>query len=526
MVTHLRTVVVILAPVVAVVAAVAGPFEVVAGVARLATWVVLAAGASVLIWRTGTVDLATPAAVAAGAYAGGVLVGVQIWPAPLGPVVGALAGAAVGAAAGALAGRVGGRLAALPTLSLTLAAVAVLRAWPGAGGPAGYHAVPFLTGGDRGDAVAAVIVAAGALAVATWWAGRRVAAATSVAVRAPAVGAALGYRPAGLGARAGALAGLLLGLGGALQAMVNGSVSPGAYGLSLAAALALAALLGGQPPLGPLIGALWVWGPSVLFPLAPVVGDAPPLLVTGAAGLGLLVLRRGRALVTSTAPRPPTPVPTPSAAQPGATPGPGEPSEATPRPVVLEVVGGPGWPALTVHRGEVVAVIGPNGVGKSTLLARIGGQLDDHGAVFLHGRPAPRHAVRRARHGLARTWQRPPDVPIADLLAAAGRSALADRLTAALTAAGRSAHDDPAVAQVVAAAAGSPDVVLLDEPASTLPEQAVAAAVRVLADSQVAVVLVDHRPEVVAVADRVITMGESGTTPPRAIAHDDPEGHP
>src|SRR5690606_10235881 len=93
--------------------------------------------------------------------------------------------------------------------------------------------------------------------------------------------------------------GALLGVGGAAQTMVSGSVTPAAFGLPLAAALALAAVLGGAPPAGPLLGAPWLWGPSVLFPLAPVVGDAPPARTPGRAGLALLAWRRGRPLVAS-----------------------------------------------------------------------------------------------------------------------------------------------------------------------------------------------------------------------------------
>jgi ABC-type branched-subunit amino acid transport system permease subunit/energy-coupling factor transporter ATP-binding protein EcfA2 len=519
------------------VVALVGPFPVTAAVARLAGWVLVVTGASVLLGRTGTVDLSTAAVAAVGAYVGAVALPLLGMPALVGLLGGTAAGAAVGAGTGALAGRVGARLAALPTLSVGLAVVAVLRAWPGSGGAAGYHAAPFLTGGEVGDAVAVVALAAVALAVVGWWWPTRGAARASVGARAPGVLAALGARPAVATLVAGGLGGALLGAGGAAQTMVSGSVSPGAFGLGLAAALALAVTVGGAPPVGPLVGALLVWGPAVVFPLAPVVGDAPPLLTTGVLGLALLAWRRGRPLATGS---PPTAArrfgradgAVAASGASGAWGGSGAPArrglgdtDAAPALVVAATVG---HDALVVRPGEVVAVVGPNGAGKSTLLARIGGQLPDPTGTRLHDRPAPRGTVGRARRGLARGWQRPPEVPPADLLAAAtrpGRDAqggahmprgadgpadLAARVAACLP-------DDPttspASAQLVAAAATRPAVVLLDEPATTLPEEVVAAVVVVLADAGVAVVLVDHRPAVLAVADRRCRVTSTATTP-------------
>jgi branched-chain amino acid transport system permease protein len=512
----------------AAVAAVVGPFPVTAGVARLAGWVLLTAGAAVLVARTGTVDLSTAATTAVGAYVGAVAVPLAGAPAPLGLAAGAIAGLVAGGLTGALAGRVGGRLAALPTLSVGLATVAVIRAWPGSGGAAGYHAAPFLTGGETTDAVAAVVLAAGGLAAVTTWWPARAAAQASVGARAPAALAAHGHHPARATAAAGALGGALLGAGGATQAMVSGSVTPAAFGLGLAAALALAATLGGTPPLGPVVGALWLWGPSVVFPLAPVVGDAPPLLTTGVLGVAVLALRRGRPLLAGP-PRTRVDVPgrpaamssevlaSPEAAGPSTAGGP----DPDARPV-LEVPATAGHEALAVRPGEVVAVVGPNGAGKSTLLARIGGQLRDHAGTTLRGRPAPRGAVARARAGLARAWQRPPDTPTRDLVAAAvppgpvdaaaaGR-ALADRVAGCLPDATR---HTPAGAQLVAAARTGPTVVLLDEPATTLPEDVVVDVVKTLARAGVAVVLVDHRPDVLAVAHRRCAVASTSTAPPR-----------
>jgi ABC-type branched-subunit amino acid transport system permease subunit len=136
---------------------------------------------------------------------------------------------------------------------------------------------------------------------------RRWAAGAHLAVQAPVVAAAVGRHPAVDTAAVGAVAGGLLGAGGTLLAAVDGSVIPAAYGLELAAALALAAVLGGGPPIGPVLGTLLVWGPGSVWPLVPLVGTAPPLLVMGPVGLVLLALRRGRPLVAWGRSAPPDP---------------------------------------------------------------------------------------------------------------------------------------------------------------------------------------------------------------------------
>jgi hypothetical protein len=123
----------------------------------------------------------------------------------------------------------------------------------------------------------------------------------------------------------------------------------------------------------------------------------------------------------------------------------------------------------------VVALVGPNGAGKSTVLARIGGQLRDHGTVLLDDAPAPRGVRARARAGLARSWQRPPDVPPDDLLAVTLTDPTAER--AARWAARTLGHDGPladapaGVLQLVVLAARGPAVALLDEPTDVPPDR-------------------------------------------------------
>jgi branched-chain amino acid transport system ATP-binding protein len=63
---------------------------------------------------------------------------------------------------------------------------------------------------------------------------------------------------------------------------------------------------------------------------------------------------------------------------------------------------------LTLRPGEILGLVGPNGAGKTTLVDLISGaQRADGGQLILDGRPLRGSAARRARHGLARTFQHP-----------------------------------------------------------------------------------------------------------------------
>jgi branched-chain amino acid transport system permease protein len=504
--------------------AVFGPDPVVLGASRLAAFAVAVAGASLLIARVRAADLGVAAAMGAGAYAGGVGTALLAVPLVVGLPVGAAAGAAVGALGGALHGRLGRSLGALATLASALALVAVLGALPGAGGVAGFHAVGLPTGaGDRADLGLVAVLSTGGLLVQRWVATRRRTSAAAVAVQAPDVAEGLGRRAAADAALVGAAGGGLLGLGGVLLAAVDGSVIPGSYGLALTAALALAALLGGTHVLGPALGVLLVWGPGTLWPLVPLVGTAPPLLLAGPLGLAVLAVRRGRPLLPTPAPRP---------LSRAADDGPRPPRAAA--GLVVDGLATPSGPLdLVVAPGEIVALIGPNGAGKSTALAAIAGQLPDRRAVALGDHPAPRGARGRARAGLARTWQRPPALPSGEVehllagdpaaaaalrwaratLEGAGRggtdtATAADPATAADdgTVAGDGPVADAAVAPLTWLAARRPAVALLDEP-TDVPTGPLARYLRGLAGVGTAVLVVDHRPEVVAIADRVVTIG-------------------
>lgn len=477
---------------------VAAPLPVVLGANRLVGFAVAAVGAWLLVGRIGVVDLATGASVGVGAYLGGVVTGLTGLPAAVGLVTGAAAGAAASAVNAAVAGRVGRTAGALTSLAFGGAVVALLRTWSTAGGVAGFHAVPLLTPSDRADLAVALALLVAVASLATRIARHRRLAAASVAVAAPPLAQSLGRRPVADTAVAGAVAGAILGLGGALQAFLVGSVAPDAYGLGLSAALALAALLGGRAPIGPVLGALLLWGPGVVWPLAPVVGDGPVLLATGVVGLAVLVVRRGRPLL-----------PRRDRGAPRGTPDAGPPVARTRAGLAVSGAVLPGG-AVTFHvaPGEVVVLAGPNGAGKSTLLARIAGQLPADEDITIAGEEPPRGARARARAGLARTWQRTPPVDRhdAEQVAAADRD---DRAAAAWARAVLGEHAATgAGAQLVRLAARRPAIALLDEPAAGLPADAVGDLVRGLAAGGAAVLVVEHRREALSFADRVVRLGD------------------
>ena len=57
--------------------------------------------------------------------------------------------------------------------------------------------------------------------------------------------------------------------------------------------------------------------------------------------------------------------------------------------------------SLTVPRGKITAIMGPSGIGKTTLLRLIGGQIaPDHGEILFDGEniPAPVYSAQTDEH--------------------------------------------------------------------------------------------------------------------------------
>ncbi|WP_411081677.1 thiol reductant ABC exporter subunit CydD [Streptomyces sp. cmx-18-6] len=188
--------------------------------------------------------------------------------------------------------------------------------------------------------------------------------------------------------------------------------------------------------------------------------------------------------------------------------------------------------SLTVEPGETVALVGPSGVGKSTLLnVVLGFAVPDEGHVRVGGRDLADLDLERWRSRIAWVPQRPhlfagtiaenvrlarPDADD-EAVVAALRDAGAYDFVAELPdgvrtplgedGAGLSAGQRQRLALARAFLADRP-LLLLDEPTASLDgetEAGIVEAVRRLAAGRT-VLLVVHRPALLAVADRVVTL--------------------
>jgi ABC-type sugar transport system ATPase subunit len=176
---------------------------------------------------------------------------------------------------------------------------------------------------------------------------------------------------------------------------------------------------------------------------------------------------------------------------------------------------------LTLSPGEIVVVIGPNGVGKSTLLAVLGGLLAPAGGtVRSHGRVAaalqsPALAQRSvgANLQLAMSWWGVPRAQRAErereALALLHIEHLADRLADTLSGGeARRVH-------LARALALRSDVLLLDEPFAGLDAPTKAdllsdASTALRSEERATLVVVHDRGEAWALADRLIVLLDGG----------------
>ncbi|MEW2065842.1 thiol reductant ABC exporter subunit CydD [Streptomyces sp. NPDC007346] len=197
--------------------------------------------------------------------------------------------------------------------------------------------------------------------------------------------------------------------------------------------------------------------------------------------------------------------------------------------------------SLTVEPGETVALVGPSGVGKSTLLnVVLGFAVPDEGHVRVGGRDLADLDLERWRSRIAWVPQRPhlfagtiaenvrlarPDADD-EAVVAALRDAGAYDFVAELPdgertrlgedGAGLSAGQRQRLALARAFLADRP-LLLLDEPTASLDgetEAGIVDAVRRLAAGRT-VLLVVHRPALLAVADRVVTLEPQGAGAPQ-----------
>ncbi|MFD3972883.1 thiol reductant ABC exporter subunit CydD [Streptomyces cyaneofuscatus] len=204
--------------------------------------------------------------------------------------------------------------------------------------------------------------------------------------------------------------------------------------------------------------------------------------------------------------------------------------------------------SLTVEPGETVALVGPSGVGKSTLLnVVLGFAVPDEGRVRVGGRDLAAVDPERWRSRIAWVPQRPhlfagtiaenvrlarPDADDEAVVAALREAGACDfvaelpdgeRTLLGEDGAGLSAGQRQRLALARAFLADRP-MLLLDEPTASLDgetEAGIVEAVRRLAAGRT-VLLVVHRPALLAVADRVVTLepreveasGPAATTAP------------
>lgn len=183
---------------------------------------------------------------------------------------------------------------------------------------------------------------------------------------------------------------------------------------------------------------------------------------------------------------------------------------------------------LTAPAGTVVALAGPSGSGKSSLIAAIRGVLPADGTVTVPGRAdlSVRDRTswvdqrpRLVRGTVAENVTLTADPDTADVRTALGAVGLGVDPGLPVGSGGSGLSGGQAQRVAVArglyrAARQQTPLVLLDEPTSALDaesEAQVVAAVRRLADAGTVVVVASHRPAVVAAADVVVAIGASGS---------------
>jgi ABC-type branched-subunit amino acid transport system ATPase component/ABC-type branched-subunit amino acid transport system permease subunit len=517
-----------------------------------------ATGLWVALGLAGMPSLGQGAFLGIGAFTEALLTAKAGWPVVPATVVGVLAAAAAGALTGIGVVRLRPVFIAVTTWILTWTVFLLLLAFPSVSGGAQGIVVP-LTLSPRGH----YELALGLLVVAVLGAASLARGPVGIELRAtrerPGAAAALGVATARLRLGAFVASAAVGGLAGALSVQLVGVADASDYGPFLSFRLFVSVLIGGAASaLGPAAGvaalAAVTGAAGVLGALEgvarerfdPMLASLLLLAVLALGGDGIVPALRRRFLRAGERPE----------RSPGVVAGAvgarathaREPllvaENLTKRFGALAAVNGV---SLDVRPGEVCALIGPNGSGKTTVLRLLGGTLPvDGGRVLVSGDDvtfaAPReHALRGVVRTLQSTAAFVELTALENVLVGAGlhrehggalqtvaATPLARGEDAARRVAARSVLDEvglgwaadvpagelPGPEQrllgVAAALATGPRVLLLDEPSAGSSLEDVHRLVSLLErlrDRGVAVLLVEHNLRLVrSVADRVVVM--------------------
>ena len=510
----------------------------------VAMWTILCTGLNVLFGLTGLVSLGQIGFFAIGAYAHAVLsqAGVNFW---LALPAATLISAAVGAVLAVPAVRMGGPFLAMVTIAFAFIVEHLAIEWRDlTGGQNGLYGfdMPRIFGYSFGETdlvrLAIFLAALGLLAY------RRLAVSgwgfAMSAFRDQEMSAgSLGYDPFVTRLAAFAIAAGAAGLAGGLFASLMQFIAPTNFVLSQSILFLFAVILGGAGTvLGPLVGA----AVAVLLPEF-LAGMAEYRLLFFGALLVAVLLLAPRGIVGTIAgylPRRIQPV-APKAADDAlafVTPEAAQGLSVEDLGISFGGVRAVNGATFTAKPGEVTAIIGPNGAGKTTLLNMISGfYRPNDGRIETLGTDIAGWSMHAtARRGIARTYQATrlfgtlsaeenvqagfPRGRFGGVFTALGtpdRRAMARALLqlvgydgAPETRANDLPHVDRRLVEIARALAMKPGVLLLDEPAAGLMQgdkRALSGLLRRLADTGIAVVLVEHDMELVmGISDRILAM--------------------
>src|SRR5437016_3105294 len=167
---------------------------------------------------------------------------------------------------------------------------------------------------------------------------------------------------------------------------------------------------------------------------------------------------------------------------------------------------------FVLHAGETVAMLGPNGSGKTTFALHLNGLLTGQGQVEVCGLPVDTHNAARVRHKIGMVFQESDsqlfmptvidDVSFGPLNHGSAPEEAVERALSALervgmaSAAGKAPYHLSAGEKKRVAIAGvlamEPEILVLDEPTTFLDPPAQRSLARLLADLPQAKILITH----------------------------------